>query len=75
VGIIDTNGNGIAWFGSYGNQDSGGPASAIPTPQIPLYWPYVVAAGGDAVYVGDRLNRKAVKVRLGYAAEVSCPVE
>jgi len=69
VGVVDTAGNELTWFGKYGNQDSGGPASAVPTPEIPLWWPQAVAVGDDAVYIGDRLNRRVVRVKLLYAAE------
>jgi len=74
IGVIDTAGNKICWFGSYGNQDSAGPNSAIPVPEIPLCWPHAVAVGDDAVYVGDRLNRRVVRVKLRYAVEASCLV-
>jgi hypothetical protein len=33
-----------------------------------------VAVGPDTVYVGDRLNRRVVRVKLNYAAEEVCPV-
>ncbi|MBC8871808.1 MAG: SMP-30/gluconolactonase/LRE family protein [Planctomycetes bacterium] len=74
VGVIDTAGNEICWFGSYGNQDSAGRESAIPTPDIPLYWPQAVAVGDDAVYIGDRLNRRVVRVNLAYRTEATCLV-
>jgi len=74
IGVIDTAGNAICFFGSYGNQDSAGPKSAIPAPAIPLYWANAVAVGDEAVYVGDRLNRRVVRVKLTYAAEATCPV-
>jgi len=74
VGVIDTAGNEVCWFGSYGNQDSAGPGSAIPVPAIALCWPHAVAVGDEAVYVGDRLNRRVVRVKLTYAAEATCAV-
>jgi hypothetical protein len=92
VGIIDTGGNEIGWFGAYGNQDSLGAGKAFsPTadnpqsatsnprsggghPEIPLCWPQAVAVGDEAVYVGDRLNRRVVRVKLDYAAEETCAV-
>jgi len=61
VGVIDTAGNEICWFGSYGNQDA-------PGPQIALAWPQAVAVGNGCVYVGDRVNRRVVRVRLDCAA-------
>jgi hypothetical protein len=70
VGVIDTAGNEVAWLGAYGNQDSAGAGSSLSTPAIPLLWPYAVAVGDDAIYVGDRLNRRVLRVNLKYAAEV-----
>jgi hypothetical protein len=67
VGIVDTEGNELGWFGSYGNPDS-------EAPEIPLCYPQAVAAGDDFVYVGDRLNRRVVVVKLAYAAEASVPL-
>ena len=66
VGMIDTNGNEIGWFGSYGNPD----ASA---PEI-FWWPHAVAVGDDAVFVADRLNRRVARLKLGHQAEAVCPV-
>jgi hypothetical protein len=74
VGVIDTAGNEICWFGSYGNQDSAGPGSAVPLPEIPFSWPYAVAVGDDAAYIGDRLNRRVVRVKLAYEVEATCPL-
>ncbi|MDD4889980.1 MAG: hypothetical protein PHU85_08610 [Phycisphaerae bacterium] len=61
VGAIDTAGNEVCWIGSYGNQDSAGPA-------IAFAWPQALAVDDKSVYVGDRLNRRIVRVKLGYAA-------
>jgi hypothetical protein len=88
VGVLDTAGNEICWFGRYGNQDdplridrssavqagSGAPESPVRNPQSEIYfaWPQAVAVGDGRVYIGDRLNRRIVRVRLGYAAEASC---
>jgi len=74
VGVLDTAGNLIAWTGAYGNQDSAGPGSAIPQPAIPLCWPQAVAADDGHAYVGDRLNRRIVKLALRYHTEATCPV-
>jgi hypothetical protein len=67
VGILDTAGNELGSFGSYGNQDSVGPA-------IAFAWPQAVAVDDHAAYVADRLNRRIVRVRLGHAAEDECEV-
>jgi hypothetical protein len=72
VGVLDTGGNLICWFGSYGNQDSAGPGSPIPTPEIPIGWAHAVAVDDEAAFVGDRLNQRVVRVKLGCAAEASC---
>ena len=74
VGVIDTNGNPICWFGSYGNQDSAGPDSAVPVPEIPFTWVSGIGVSDKAAYVGDRLSRRIVRVKLTYAAEEICPV-
>ena len=74
VGVLDTNGNELCAFGSYGNQDSAGAGSPVPVPEIPLCWVQAVAVGDEAAYVGDRLNRRVVRVKLGYAESAVVPV-
>jgi DNA-binding beta-propeller fold protein YncE len=69
VGMLDTAGNLIGTFGDYGNPDSAGPGSAVPLPDIPLLWPDNIAVGGGRVYIGDRLNKRVLAVRLDCAAE------
>ncbi len=71
VGVLDTAGNPIGWFGVYGNPDSVGKAG---TADIPLWWPQAVAVSETDAFVGDRLNRRIVQVKLDYAAEASCPL-
>jgi NHL repeat-containing protein len=61
VGVLDTNGNPITTFGSYGNQDSVGP-------EIPMWWPQSVVAANGYVFIGDRMNCRVVRVRLDYEA-------
>ena len=48
VGMLDTGGNPIAWFGAYGNVDSAGPESRLPTPALPLLWPENIAVGNGS---------------------------
>jgi hypothetical protein len=69
-GVIDASGNVIAWFGTYGNADARGRGN-----HIPVLWPYCVAVSDSHVYVGDRLNRRVLAVKIGYAAEETCPVQ
>jgi hypothetical protein len=60
VGMLDTAGNLIGWFGKYGNPDGEG---------LSFQWPHLVCVSDDAAYVGDRLNRRVVAAKLAYAAE------
>ena len=66
--MLETNGNEVCTFGSYGNQDSAGPGSLVPAPEIPLCWVQAIAVGDEAAYVGDRLNQRVARVKLGYSA-------
>jgi hypothetical protein len=74
VQVIDSAGNFLDRIGKYGNQDSAGAGSRVPEPAIPFAWPSAVAAAEDALYVADAVNRRAVEVRLEYAASVECTV-
>jgi DNA-binding beta-propeller fold protein YncE len=69
VRIYDNAGNVILDFGSYGNFDSAGPASAVPKPEIGLGWPVGVGVSDEHIYVADMLNRRIVRVDKAYAAE------
>jgi sugar lactone lactonase YvrE len=75
VGVLDTGGNLICWFGRYGNQDSAGPGRRIPTPEIPIGWVHAVAVDDGAAFVGDWLNQRVMRVRLEYAAEQTCDLK
>jgi len=72
VEVVDTNNNPIMTFGKYGNEDSGGPNARVKTPDIPLAWPSYVAVSDRFAYVADTINRRVVRVKLGYATEASC---
>jgi sugar lactone lactonase YvrE len=65
VGMLDTAGNEIGWFGTYGNADAVRSAAA----EIPLAWPQAIAVGHGSVFVGDRVNRRIVRVKLAHDAE------
>ena len=41
---------------------------------IPFAWPINVAVSDTHVYVADTINRRVVKVKLGWAAEEICPL-
>lgn len=75
VEVIDTNNNAITTFGKYGNEDSGGAKALVKKPDIPLAWPAYVAASDRFAYVADTVNRRVVRVKLGYAAEATCVVK
>ncbi len=72
VTVLDSAGNGIVSFGSYGNMDNRGPGSPYPEPDIPFGWPIGVELAGDRVFVADLVNRRVVVTRLAYAAEALC---
>jgi hypothetical protein len=71
VGVLDTGGNLIRWFGTYGNADSS--TGAVPG-EIGFCWPQSVAVGDQAAYVSDRLNRRIVAVNLEYAATATAEI-
>ena len=73
IEVVDTNNNPIATFGKYGNEDSGGPAQ-VKKPDIPLAWPTYVAVSDRYAYVADTVNRRVVRVKVGYAADETCAV-
>jgi DNA-binding beta-propeller fold protein YncE len=72
LGVLDTNGNEIAFAGAYGNRDCGGKGSAIPEPEIAFAYPYTVAVSRTHVFVGDLLNHRIAKLKLAYAVEETC---
>ena len=69
VQVFDNEGNAITRFGGYGNHDSEGPKSRIPTPEIPLLYPLGVAVSFNHIYVADEINRRVVRADPKYAAE------
>ncbi|MHC4916617.1 MAG: hypothetical protein ACYTGB_14105 [Planctomycetota bacterium] len=69
VYCLDSAGNEIAHFGSYGNMDSRGAESPVPEPEIPWAWPLSVECGRDKVFVADVINKRVVAVRFEHAAE------
>jgi NHL repeat len=64
VVVLDTAGNKLCSFGSYGNQDSLGGKGAKPGPDIPLTFPLAVGVSDRAAYVSDILSRRLVRVKL-----------
>jgi len=70
VTVIDNNGNLILKFGQYGNIDSrgglAGPGQTIPTPAIPLAWPYSACASEEHIFVSDMMNNRIVRLAMDY---------
>ena len=85
VQVVDAANNPVLRFGDYGNADSpstvgSGPAgaskdSAVPTPEIPLAWPYDVSVGKSGIYVSDVINRRILRVDLVHSAEETVEIK
>jgi hypothetical protein len=69
VGVLDTAGNPICRFGSYGNRDAEGKDA-----YVPLTMGIAVAASDRYAYVCDLASHCLIRVKLTYAAEESCAV-
>ncbi|MFH1759816.1 MAG: hypothetical protein ABIA63_01820 [bacterium] len=67
IWVYDENGNKITRFGDYGNMDSRGPGSQIPTPEIPFSYPLGVAVSDKAAYINDIHAHRVVRVNLAYS--------
>ena len=65
--VLDTNGNPLAAFGRYGNQDDCGP-------DIAFAWIVGLGVSDRYAYVADGLNRRVLRLKLGYTAEATAPV-
>jgi len=63
--VLDTNGNPIAHFGRYGNQDSTGK-------DIQFAWIVGLAVSDRYIYVADALNHRVVRMKMDYAAQAEC---
>ena len=65
IRVLDSEGNEITRFGSYGNMDDRSPD------RIAFGWPLTVRVSGDGqrAYVADLVNRRVVAVKLDYAFE------
>jgi DNA-binding beta-propeller fold protein YncE len=75
VEVVDAANNMIGTFGKYGNQDSGGKDATVKKPEIPLAWPLTVVASDTHAYVADTINRRMVKVKLGYTTEETVDIK
>ncbi len=75
VEAVDAANNMIGTFGKYGNQDSGGKDAPVKEPEIPMAWPLTVVVSDTHAYVADTINRRLIRVTLGYLSEATCAVE
>ncbi len=72
VSVLDTNGNLILRIGQYGNEDSSGPKSRVPTggDGIGLFHPCFTTTHTDRrVFISDVGNARIVSAHLKYHAE------
>ncbi|MBL8028982.1 MAG: hypothetical protein JNL74_21345, partial [Fibrobacteres bacterium] len=75
VSVADNAGNMIHRFGKYGNIDSRGTLSGLPTQEVingsevPLCFPTSAAATEDYIYVADFMNYRIAKVKMVYSAD------
>jgi hypothetical protein len=69
IKMLDSAGNLLTSFGEYGNRDSAGPMSSLPTPEIPLWEPNAVGVSERTVFVYDRRNNRILCADLKYGAE------
>jgi hypothetical protein len=74
VKILDASGNLLHRLGRYGNPDSSGPGSRVPSPEIAFASPFAVARRGDDLYVSDPANRRVVVIKTGSAASAECSI-
>ncbi len=69
VQVVDRNNNLILRIGKYGNADECSKEDGIG-----LAWPTCVSAGDTYVYIGDRLLRKMVRLKMVYHSETSAKI-
>jgi hypothetical protein len=69
VAVVDNNGNSILTFGGYGNEDSRGAGSRVPSPEIAFINPQAVAASDNYIYVTDPLIPRLTRVRMNFALD------
>ena len=50
-------------------EGAGSTPAVVKKPAIPMAWPITCVASDTHVYVGDTVNRRVVKVKLGAAVE------
>jgi len=71
IAVLDTDGNLIGRFGTYGNVDS----QQVEGGALRFAWPLLVAVGDRILYVGDSLNGTILRAEITYAAEETCSIQ
>ena len=71
VAVLDTGGNLIGRFGTYGNVDSQKARAGA----LRFAWPKLVAAGDNFLYVSDSLNGTILRAEISYRAEAICEIK
>jgi hypothetical protein len=74
VAVLDSAGNVMTRFGTYGNRDATGAGGAVPEPPIPLWYPFDVAVLDGDAFVRDMLSSRIVQVKLNCAQQAEVPV-
>ncbi|MBL8025031.1 MAG: T9SS type A sorting domain-containing protein [Fibrobacteres bacterium] len=69
VTIVDNNDNVITQFGEYGNTDSKGAGSLVPTTDIPFAWPIAAVSSDNYVYVSDIINTRVARILMEYSLD------
>ncbi|MHC4917447.1 MAG: hypothetical protein ACYTGB_18370, partial [Planctomycetota bacterium] len=69
VRVIDTAGNAVTHFGTYGNPDD-----VIGEKRTCFSWLVGVGATDKYVYTGDAMNRQMLRSKITYAVEETCEV-
>lgn len=75
IAVLDSNGNVLTRFGSYGNRDALGAGSPVPEPAIPIWFGERVAALDNDAFVVDSHNSRMVQVRLTSAVSEEVPLQ
>lgn len=66
VAVVDNNDNLIMEFGEYGNWDSQGEGSLVPTSDIPFAWPVAAAVSENYLYVTDMVNTRLARIKMAF---------
>lgn len=71
LAVLDTNGNELGRFGTYGNLDAQRAGGAA----LRFAWPRLVAGDNRTLYIGDSVNGTILGARMAYRAEAEALVK